>query len=53
MPIDKKEWIFSAVEGVWVQNLVLDLEGLSPMDMWQQISRLKPRVARMETLSHT
>lgn len=40
VPVDKVEWVFSGAAGVWVQNLVLDLEGLTPEEMWGQLSRL-------------
>ena len=39
VPLDKEEWVWSQLEGKWMQNVVMDLEKLSVEASWEQVKR--------------
>ena len=37
VPIDKERWVYSQKRGCWVENIVLDLEGVRADEVWEMV----------------
>ena len=37
VPIDKERWVYSQKRGCWVENIVLDLEGVRADRVWELV----------------
>jgi hypothetical protein len=37
VPVDKERWVFSQKRGYWVENVVLDLEGVRAGKVWELV----------------